>query len=38
MFNKIVCNLSVQNANIIYKFLKIGFKFHNGQPNPFIEI
>ncbi|OPJ59799.1 hypothetical protein CLCHR_32570 [Clostridium chromiireducens] len=37
MVNKIVSRLSIRQANVIYKFFKIGFIFHNGQGAPFIE-
>lgn len=38
MINKIISGLSVEKVTLIYKFLKVGFKFHNGQGTPFIEI
>lgn len=38
MVNKIISSLSVNKAVLIYKFFKVGFKFHNGQGAPFIEI
>lgn len=38
MINKIVCRLSIRQASVIYKFLRVGFIFHNGQGAPFIEI
>lgn len=38
MFNKIIGGLSIKKAVFIYKFFKVGFKFHNGQGVPFLEI
>lgn len=38
MVNKIISSLSINKAVLIYKFFKVGFKFHNGQGIPFIEI
>ncbi len=38
MVNKIIGRLSVNRVAIIYKFFKVGFKFHNGKGAPFIEI
>lgn len=38
MIYKIIGCLSVSKATLIYKFFKIGFKFHNGEGTPFIEI
>ena len=38
MFNKIIGKMSVNKAIFIYKFFKVGFKFHNGQGAPFIEL
>jgi len=38
MFNKIIGSLSIKKATFIYKIFKVGFKFHNGQGFPFIEI
>jgi hypothetical protein len=38
MVNKIISSLSVNKAVLIYKLFKVGFKFHNGQGAPFIEI
>ena len=38
MINKIISSLSVEKVVLIYKFFKVGFKFHNGQGTPFIEI
>jgi len=38
MVNKIISGLSIHQATLIYKVFKIGFKFHNGQGSPFIEI
>jgi len=38
MVNKIVCRLSIRQANVIYKFFKVGFIFHNGQGSPFIDV
>lgn len=35
---KIIGSLTVNNAALIYKFFKIGFKFHNGVGTLFIEI
>ena len=38
MIYKIIGALTVNKATLIYKFFKIGFKFHNGVGTPFIEI
>jgi hypothetical protein len=38
MVNKFIAGLSVNKAIFIYKFFKVGFKFHNGQGSPFIEV
>jgi len=38
MIYKIIGCLTVSKAALIYKFFKIGFKFHNGKGVLFIEI
>lgn len=38
MVNKIICCMSVNKVTLIYKLFKVGFKFHNGKGEAFIEI
>jgi hypothetical protein len=38
MISKIICRLSIHGASLCYKYLRVGFKFHNGQGAPFVEI
>lgn len=37
MLNKIIGKLPINMAVSIYKFLGLGFKFHNGEGSLFIE-
>lgn len=38
MISKIIGRLSINKVILIYKFLGLGFKFHNGQGSLFIEL
>lgn len=38
MINKVFSRLSINVVSILYKYFRVGFKFHNGQSTPFIEI
>lgn len=38
MINKIVSKLPINIASLLYRFFKVGFKFHNGRGTPFIEV
>ena len=38
MINKVISRLSINMVSVLYKYFKVGFKFHNGQGAPFIEI